>query len=78
MANDIRTAFSEAVERLERDAKAAKKPISRLCEEAGGSPATFYRWKRETPKTIALLGAMQDIVRGDSPAPESTPEAPAP
>lgn len=54
--------FKARVSKLERDAQAAGLNLTAVCREAGVSRATPDRWRKKTPKTIALVTAMEAIV----------------
>lgn len=54
--------FKARVAKLEKDASAAGTNLTEVCREAGVSRATPDRWRKKTPKTIALICRMEAIV----------------
>ncbi len=54
--------FKERVTKIEEEAKAIGLNFTTICKEAGISRATPDRWKRATPKTVALVDRMEGIV----------------
>ena len=54
--------FKKRVEKIEADAKAVGLNFTSICKEAGISRATPDRWKKSTPKTIAIVSEMESIV----------------
>jgi hypothetical protein len=54
--------FHGAIDQLEADAKKEGLTLTSICRDTGVSRATPDRWRKKIPKTIELLGQMQDIV----------------
>ena len=54
--------FKKRIEKIEVDAKAVGLNFTSICQKAGISRATPDRWKRSTPKTIAIVSQMEQIV----------------
>lgn len=54
--------FKEALDQLERDAKAAGSNMTAVCREAGVSRTTPDRWRENPPATVATLGKLQEVV----------------
>lgn len=63
MAENFVQVFNKAVDQLETDAKRVGLTLTSICRQTGVSRATPDRWRKEVPKTVQLLGQMQDIVR---------------
>lgn len=59
--NFVKT-FHGALDKLEADAKAVGLTLTSICRDTGVSRATPDRWRKSVPKTIVLLGEMQDLV----------------
>lgn len=59
--NFVKT-FDDAIDKLEADAKEVGLTLTSICRDTGVSRATPDRWRKQTPKTIELLGQMQDLV----------------
>lgn len=53
-------AFRDAVLEIEREAKTLGVTLEALAVEAGVSTSRLRAWRSETPKTVRLVGAMQD------------------
>jgi hypothetical protein len=60
--NNFDDVFKKRVAALEAEAHAVGLNFTSICKEAGISRATPDRWKRETPKTIKIISAMEEIV----------------
>ncbi len=54
--------FHAAIDQLEENAKKEGLTLTSICRDTGVSRATPDRWRKKIPKTIELLGQMQDIV----------------
>jgi len=54
--------FKRRIADIEARAKAAGLNFTSICKEAGISRATPDRWKKSTPKTIAIVTRMEEIV----------------
>lgn len=54
--------FHSALDQLEEDAKKEGLTLTSICRDTGVSRATPDRWRKEVPKTVELLGKMQDVV----------------
>ena len=57
--NDV---FKQRIEKIEARAKAVGLNYTSICKEAGISRATPDRWKKSTPKTVAIVTKMEEIV----------------
>jgi hypothetical protein len=54
--------FRDRVKKIEADAHELGLNFTVICSKAGISRATPDRWKKRTPKTIALVSKMEAIV----------------
>lgn len=54
--------FHGALDQLEADAKQQGLTLTSICRDTGVSRATPDRWRKEVPKTVELLGRMQEVV----------------
>lgn len=54
--------FRARIDALETKAHKVGLNLTEVCRQAGVSRATPDRWRRETPKTIALVTSMEEIV----------------
>jgi hypothetical protein len=54
--------FRDRVTRIEDEAKRIGLNFTSICKEAGISRATPDRWRKESPKTIRLVEAMEKII----------------
>lgn len=54
--------FEKRIKTIEADAKAVGLNFTSICKEAGISRATPDRWKKSTPKTIAIITQIEGIV----------------
>ena len=54
--------FKKRIEKIETEAKSVGLNFTSICKEAGISRATPDRWKKSTPKTIAIITQIEGIV----------------
>jgi transposase-like protein len=54
--------FKKRIEKIESEAKLVGLNFTSICKEAGISRATPDRWKKKTPKTVAIVAQMEAIV----------------
>lgn len=62
MAKNFVSDFHGAIDKLEADAKEVGLTLTSICRDTGVSRATPDRWRKKIPKTVELLGQMQDLV----------------
>lgn len=54
--------FREKLDEIESRAKEVGLNMTTICRETGISRATPDRWKRQLPKTVRLVTAMEEVV----------------
>jgi len=54
--------FQKRIKKIEDDAKSVGLNFTSLCIEAGISRATPDRWKKSTPKTVAIVTKLEGLV----------------
>ena len=54
--------FRKRIERIEADARSINMNLTSICKEAGISRATPDRWKKSTPKTVAIITQLEGII----------------
>lgn len=62
MSTNFEQQFNAALDQLEKDATEVGLTLTSICRTTKVSRATPDRWRKETPKTVAILKAMQKVV----------------
>lgn len=68
MSDSIINLFYAALDDVETQAQSRGLTMTSICRDLGVARATPDRWRKEPPKTIALLDQMQRYVSGYDPA----------
>lgn len=55
--------YVDLIERIERVAKENDISIRHICERAGVSHVTFFRWKNNRPETLQKLEQIADALQ---------------